>query len=87
MTQENKVLMTRDLGSQIPVEDEEEENGETEYDEKVSGNEDYEQEGGFGQAENQQLMGGPGTPIVNTGLSYYPQQAVAVQLTGMNTGR
>lgn len=85
MTQNNRVLMTRDLGSQIPVEEENE--NETEYDEKVSGNEDYESEGGFGQAENQQLMGGPGTPIVNTGLSFYPQQAVAVQLVGMNTGR
>jgi hypothetical protein len=79
------MLMTRDIGSQIPAE--EKEDSETEYDEKVSGNEDYEPEGSFGQAENEQLMGGVGTPIVNTGISYYPQQAVAVQLTGMNTGR
>jgi hypothetical protein len=85
LTQEDKMLMTRDLGSQIPMD--EKEDSETEYDEKVSGNDDYEQEGEFGQAENEQLMGGPGTPIVNTGISYYPQQAVAVQLTGMNTGR
>lgn len=80
MTAENKVLMTRDLGSMIPVE--EEENNE---EEKVSGNDDYEENGISGT--NAQLVGGPGTPIANVGLTYYPQQAVAVQLTGMNTGR
>ena len=36
---------------------------------------------------NQAILGGPGTPITPMGPSYYPQQAVAVQITGLNTGR
>jgi hypothetical protein len=40
-----------------------------------------------GNDSNSSLLGGPGTPITNVGVTYYPQQAVAVQLTGMNTGR
>jgi hypothetical protein len=85
MTEQEQEVLSRDLGSQVPSE-----NTEEEYDDnndKVSGNDDYEEEGGFGEGTNEQLMGGPGTPIQSTGLSYYPQQAVAVQLTGMNTGR
>ena len=30
---------------------------------------------------------GPGVPIRNTGPSYQTQQAIAVQLNGLNTGR
>ena len=52
----------------------------------VCDNNEYE-DGEFGSANNTTLLGGPGTPIQDTGISYYPQQAVAVQLTGMNTGR
>ena len=36
---------------------------------------------------NATLLGGPGTPITPMGPSYYTQQAVAVQITGLNTGR
>jgi len=86
MMEQTSEIYSRDLGDQIPKAVKENDD-ETEYDNKVSGNEDYEDEGGFGEATNSQLMGGPGTPIQNVGLSYYPQQAVAVQLTGMNTGR
>lgn len=82
MTEEEKATYSRDIGSQIPIEPEEDDNGED-----ISGNDEYEQEGGFGDASNATILGGPGTPIQNVGLSYYPQQAVAVQLTGMNTGR
>ena len=83
MMEEAKEVYSRDLGSQIPVEPEHEEPG----DEKVSGNDEYKDSGEFGNATNEQLLGGPGTPTVNTGISYYPQQAVATQLIGMNVGR
>lgn len=38
-------------------------------------------------SDNATLLGGPGTPTTPMGMSYYPQQAVAVQITGLNTGR
>ena len=44
-------------------------------------------EGEFGRVDNTTLLGGPGTPMTPMGTSYYPQQAVAVQITGLNTGR
>lgn len=37
--------------------------------------------------DNATLLGGSGTPITPMGPSYYTQQAVAVQITGLNTGR
>jgi len=43
--------------------------------------------GNFGDPNNMTLLGGPGTPMTPMGTSYYPQQAVAVQITGLNTGR
>ena len=42
---------------------------------------------GKASASNAALLGGPGTPTTPMGPSYYPQQAVAVQITGLNTGR
>ena len=39
------------------------------------------------QNDNATLLGGAGTPIQNVGITYYPQQAIAVQLTGINVGR
>ena len=42
---------------------------------------------GPASSQNASLLGGPGTPITPMGPSYYPQQAVAVQITGLNTGR
>ena len=80
MTEQNDAVYSRDLGSMIPKEEEpinenEQSNG--------NGNGEY----GGGSADNASILGGPGTPIVNTGQSYYPQQAVAVALTGLNTGR
>jgi hypothetical protein len=41
----------------------------------------------FYKPGNQSLLGGIGTPITPMGQSYYTQQAVAVQLAGLNTGR
>jgi hypothetical protein len=42
---------------------------------------------GSASRANASLLGGPGTPTIPMGPSYYPQQAVAVQITGLNTGR
>jgi len=41
----------------------------------------------FNKPGNQSLLGGVGTPVVPMAQSYYTQQAVAVQLAGLNTGR
>lgn len=87
MTEQNKVLMTRDLGSQIPVETElEREDEENEEEMEDDDSSEYE-ENGYGNSDNASLIGGPGTPVVDQGVALYPQQAVAVQLVGMNTGR
>lgn len=81
MTETNELIVSRDLGaSMIPEhemygEDEDEEN----YNEAV--------EDGGGDSDNTSILGGAGTPITNMGVTYYPQQAVAVQLTGLNVGR
>jgi len=79
MTATNEEVLSRDLmPSMIPVEREVEEG------------DNYESESsddGFGNDSNATLLGGAGTPIQDVGTTYYPQQAVAVQLTGLNTGR
>ena len=74
--------MTKSQKSKITGPDDEDELDNN----SVCDNNEYE-DGEFGSANNTTLLGGPGTPIQDTGISYYPQQAVAVQLTGMNTGR
>jgi hypothetical protein len=78
MTTDNEQVLSRDLGSQIPTR---EEFGErpvpAEGDEAGA-------DGGYTSFNGN---GGPGTPIQDTGQSYYTQQAVAVQLTGINSGR
>ena len=79
MTATNEEILSRDLmPSMIPVERE------------VEDGDNYESESsddGFGNDSNATLLGGAGTPIQDVGTTYYPQQAVAVQLTGLNTGR
>jgi hypothetical protein len=72
MTYEDEQIIMTDTGSIPEVEN----YGEidTESDEK-------------GDQNNTTLLGGPGTPITPMGPSYYTQQAVAVQITGLNTGR
>ena len=77
MTEENDLVLSRDLESQIPSEYEEEEEYEGEAGSEYAGEDMV---GYTGQ-------NGPGVPIQNTGPSYETQQAIAVQLTGMNTGR
>lgn len=74
MMEQTTEVYSRDLGNQVPSKDEEPKD-------------DKQDNGQYGQVMNEQLLGGPGTPVQSTGLSYYPQQAVAVQLVGMNTGR
>jgi len=84
MTENNQQINSRDLApSMIPthemhgeVDDSEDNN---EYDEGVTDS--------GGSENNTTLLGGPGTPITNMGITYYPQQAVAVQLSGLNIGR
>lgn len=71
MTQENSEVYSNDLGTQVPV-----------YE---LSDQDHDDDGE--NSDNTSLLGGVGTPVVNTGVSYYPQQAIAVQLNGLNTGR
>ena len=77
MTETNTMIVSRDLApSMIP---QHEMYGEEE-------NEAEEDSGGEGG--NASMLGGVGTPIQNTGPSYYPQQAVATMINnGMNIGR
>jgi hypothetical protein len=79
MTATNQEVLSRDLmPSMIPV--------EREYNEDDDHMEEASNDAG-GNDSNATLLGGAGTPIQDMGITYYPQQAVAVQLTGLNTGR
>jgi hypothetical protein len=80
MTETNQEVLSRDLmPSMIPV--------EREYDEDDSNMKEASDDAG-GNSDNSTLLGGAGTPITNLGVTYTPQQAIAVQLTGgVNTGR
>lgn len=81
MTETNEQVLSRDLEpSMIPVEREYEEDDD-DYEESEAS------EDAGGNDSNATLLGGAGTPIQDMGVTYYPQQAVAVQLTGLNTGR
>lgn len=87
MTETNTEILSRDLDpSMIPEhemygeEDDTNENNNTMDPKDVS-------EGYEGEGTSSTILGGPGTPITNVGPSFYPQQAVAVQLTGTNVGR
>ena len=71
MEEENEVT-SGDIGTEIPIGSDVVENTE---------------EGTEGGGDNASLLGGKGTGIVQTGMSLYPQQAVAVQLAGLNVGR
>jgi hypothetical protein len=81
MTETNQEVLSRDLmPSMIPV--------EREYDEDDDSNMEEASEDAGGDDDNSTLLGGAGTPITNLGITYTPQQAIAVQLTGgVNTGR
>lgn len=79
MTQDNEQVLSRDLGDQIVTP---EDFGETA---PVLGDTgEYDSAGDEGLAYNDQ---GIGTPVTYTGQSYYTSQAIATQLTGVNTGR
>jgi hypothetical protein len=83
MTEQNNEVLSRDLTpSMIP---EHEQYGENENGE--NGESESESEGSFGDAGNASLLGGPGTPVTNVGVTYYTQQVAPVMLQGMNTGR
>lgn len=83
MTEEDTEVFITDTGS-IPVgyvdTDEDDETSQT-------SNPQGQAQPNFVKPGNQSLLGGIGTPIVPMGQSYYNQQAVAVQLTGLNVGR
>jgi hypothetical protein len=72
MTEEDQEIVMTDTGSIPDVQD---------YGEIDTEKEDQ------GDESNTTLLGGAGTPITPMGPSYYTQQAVAVQITGLNTGR
>jgi hypothetical protein len=72
MTYEDEQIIMTDTGSIPEVGD----YGEIDTDDNKQGDQN-----------NATLLGGAGTPITPMGPSYYTQQAVAVQITGLNTGR
>jgi hypothetical protein len=79
MTRDNETVVSRDLGDQIATpeqfgEDEPVYGDTTEYDSAGDDGAGYDDEG-------------VGTPVTYTGQSYYTNQAIATQLTGINTGR
>jgi hypothetical protein len=76
MTRENEQVLSRDLGSQIPTPE------DFGMSEPTFGDDTATDTG-----EGDGMDGGVGTPISMTGPSFYTQQAVAVQLQGINTGR
>jgi len=81
MTENNEEVNSRDLSpSMIPTHEMHGEEDDTEEMEK--GEEGYE-----GEGTSPTILGGPGTPVTPMGITYYPQQAVAVQLSGLNIGR
>jgi hypothetical protein len=81
MTENNEEINSRDLTpSMIPTHEMHGEEDDTEEMEK--GEEGYE-----GEGTSPTILGGPGTPVTPMGITYYPQQAVAVQLSGLNIGR
>jgi len=89
LTDEEQEVVTRDLGSQIPPDEValSEETGDETGNKTSEGVNNYTENNGQVKLTNATMLGGSGTPIQATGQSYYPQQAVAVQLTGLNTGR
>ena len=54
---------------------------------QIPSSEDYEGVDDGSQALEDYDSTGPGVAIQNTGVSYETQQAIAVQLSGINTGR
>jgi hypothetical protein len=79
MTKDNEQINSRDLGDQITTP---EAFGETEA---VYGDTtEYDSAGDDGAGYDDE---GIGTPVTYTGQSYYTNQAIASQLTGINTGR
>ena len=74
MTEEENEVTSGDIGTEIPF------NAEPADEEGENGD-------NTNGGDNASLLGGKGTPIVQTGMSLYPAQAVAWQLAGINVGR
>lgn len=86
---ENREVGTRDIGSQIPGDESALSalTGDETGNKTSEGVNNYTENNGQVKLTNATMLGGAGTPVQATGTSYYPSQAVAVQLTGLNTGR
>jgi len=83
MTDEDEEVFITDTGSiPIGVDD-----TELYLESDGSSNPQGEAKANFYKPGNQSLLGGVGTPVTPMAQSYYTQQAVAVQLAGLNTGR
>ena len=81
MTENNEQINSRDLTpSMIPEHEMYGEEDDTKEMEKGLA-------GYTGEGTSPTILGGPGTPVTPMGITYYPQQAVAVQLSGLNIGR
>lgn len=83
MTEEDEEVFITDTGSipnEVELNDDDEESG-------GASNPEGEAKADFVKPGNQSLLGGVGTPVTPMAQSYYTQQAVAVQLAGLNTGR
>ena len=73
MKQQENEILTRDIGSQIPYEE-----PEMEDENEMEMGDDY---------EDSSELSGIGTNINNVGRSFYTQDAIAAQITGISTGR
>ena len=82
MTDEDEEVYITDTGS-IPIGYTDEDESETPQASNTLG----QAQAAFVKPGNAALLGGIGTPTTPMGQSYYTQQAVAVQLTGLNVGR
>ena len=84
VTEESSEVYSRDLGTQIPNE-KEYKFVDGEWVREVEN--DNQGDDGDGVDESNDYVGGGSTTIQYMGASYTPQQAVAIQLSGINTGR
>jgi hypothetical protein len=82
MTKNNEQVLTRDIGDQIPTPEQFGQDQEIDGDD-IAGD-DY---GSDDLNEGDSYYSGVGTPVLDTGESYYTQQAIAKQINVLNTGR
>jgi hypothetical protein len=81
MKKNNEQVLSRDLGNQIPTP---EQFGE---DQEIVGDDIAGDDYGSDELNEGGYYTGIGTPVLDTGQSYYTQQAIAKQINVLNTGR